>query len=595
MPTQPWPYALADDATPPLDADRLILWLVRRQWRTIVAGAAFGIPWMLSIALVPAAIGKAIDDGIVAHDGRALLLWAGVIMAMGLVSAATTNLRHWFAVTNWLLAAFRAAIVTERAVRRAGPALTREKPAGEVLTAFANDFWKLGNVFDVSARMAGAVVSFAVVSVILLRGSVTLGLVMLIGGPVLLASLSFVMRPLQRRQHAQREESGRLTALGADTVSGLRVLRGVGGEENFLARYAVQSGRVRDAGVRLSGVQALLDASQVLLPGVFVVVVTGLGAHLAVAGDISPGQLVAFYGYTAFLTMPLRTATEFVNKAITSRVMAGRLVEILAAQPDHPLLFSPIPPKSTDTPVHIPGIGEKSTDTPVPHGGDLVDPVSGARIESGRLTALVSARPEESADIAARLGRTTPGRHGVRWGDTDLDDLPIEQVRRSIVVAQSDPHLFSGPVRRELGVEPEVSGDDCALRAALHTADASDAVDSIDGGLDGELEERGRSLSGGQRQRLALARVLLRDPEVLVLIEPTSAVDAHTEARIAERIPKHRSGSTTVIVTASPLVLDRADTVLVVEDGIVTTRGTHRDLVRNDPAYRRIVLRAEED
>ena len=612
MPTTSWPYALEADATPPTDADRLLLWLVRRQWRTIVGGAAFGIPWMLSIALVPAAIGKAIDDGLVARDGRALVLWSAVILGMGLVSAATTNLRHWFAVRNWLFAAFRAAIVTERAVRRAGPALTRDKPAGEVLAAFANDFWKVGGAFDVSARFAGAIASFVVVSVILLRGSVLLGLVMLLGGPLLLTSLALVMRPLQKRQEAQRTESGALTALGADTVSGLRVLRGVGGEETFLSRYAGQSGRVRAAGVRLSGVQALLDASQVLLPGVFVVVVTGLGAHLAVAGDISPGQLVAFYGYTAFLTMPLRTATEFVNKLITSRVMARRLVSILAAQPDHPptptqpdhptqaVHNSPIPPICTGAPVHIGGIGEICT-------RELVDPASGVRILPGLLTAIVSANPEESATIAARLGRTVPGRHGVTLGGVAIDDLPIELVRRTVVVSQSDPHLFSGPVRRELAAATAVDTtaptpggddrrpDDDALLAALHTADAMDAIESIEGGLDGELEERGRSLSGGQRQRLALVRALLRDPDVLVLVEPTSAVDAHTEARIAERIPKHRSGSTTVVVTASPLLLDRADRVLVVEDGTVTTEGTHRDLVRNNPAYRRVVLRGEDD
>ncbi|MFC7491395.1 MULTISPECIES: ABC transporter ATP-binding protein [unclassified Knoellia] len=589
--TLPWPYAVEADATPPLDADRLILWLARRQWRTLVAGAAFGIPWMLSIALVPAAIGRAIDDGLVARDGRALVLWAAVILGMGIVSALTTNLRHWFAVSSWLFAAFHSAIVTERAVRRAGPALTRDKPAGEVLTAFANDFWKLGGVFDVTARFTGAIVSFVVVSVILLRGSLTLGLVMLIGGPLLLGSLSFIMRPLQKRQQAQREESGQLTALGADTVSGLRVLRGVGGEENFLDRYACQSSRVREAGVRLSGVQAMLDASQVLLPALFVVVVTGLGAHLAVAREISPGQLVAFYGYTAFLTMPLRTATEFVNKLITARVMAGRLVSILDGQPDH----SPSPTPAFRT--HP--MGRLGTDTPVVRAPrELVDPLSGVRIAPGRLTAIVSARPEDAAEIAARLGRTVPGRQGVTWGEDVLDELPIEDVRRTILVSQSDPHLFSGPVRRELGgrtATGEAQGDDEALLAALHTADAADAIDSLEGGLDGELEERGRSLSGGQRQRLALARVLLRDPEVLVLVEPTSAVDAHTEARIAERISKHRNGSTTVIVTASPLLLDRADTVLVVEDGAVTTHGTHRDLVRSNPAYRRIVLRGEED
>ncbi|PRY52926.1 ABC-type multidrug transport system fused ATPase/permease subunit [Knoellia remsis] len=417
-------------------------------------------------------------------------------------------------------------------------------------------------------------------SVILLRGSVLLGVVMLVGGPLLISSLALIMRPLQKRQQAQRDQAGRLTALGADTVAGLRVLRGVGGEENFLGRYAGQSSRVRDAGIRMASVQALLDAAQVLLPGIFVVVVTGLGAHLAVSGEISAGQLVAFYGYTAFLTMPLRTATEFVNKLITSRVMAGRLVPILAAEPDHP--SSQIGPSRT---VQLGGIGTGD--------GPLVDPVSGVRIEPGQLTAIVSARPEESAAIAARLGRIVPGRHGVTWGDTSLDDLPIEEVRRRIVVSESDPYLFSGPVRGEL--DPSGRADDTELWAALHTADAADAIDSVDGRLDGELEERGRALSGGQRQRLALARALLRDPEVLVLVEPTSAVDAHTEARIAERLPKHRAGATTVLVTASPLLLDRADTVLVAEHGKVTAHGTHRDLSREHPAYRRIVLRGEGD
>jgi len=328
MSHQFWAYAIDADEVPPLDADRYLGWLARHQWRTIVGGVLFGVPWMLSIALVPAAIGKAID-GLVAHDEKALLVWSAAIMGLGLVSAVTTNGRHWFAVRNWLIASFRTAIVTERAVRRAGPALTRQMPAGEVVTSFASDFWRIGNAYDVTARMAGAVVSFLVVSAILLRGSVVLGVIMLVGGPVLLASLTLVMRPLQRRQASQRHEAGLLTSLGADTVAGLRVLRGIGGEDTFLTRYAAQSGRVRSAGVRLSGIQATLDAAQVLLPGIFVIIVTGVGAHLAVAGEITPGQLVAFYGYTAFLTMPLRTATEFVDKMIRARVAARRVVAVL--------------------------------------------------------------------------------------------------------------------------------------------------------------------------------------------------------------------------------------------------------------------------
>ena len=567
-----WPYSVPTDQAPPLDADRLILWLARRQWRTLVGGVLFGVPWMLSIALVPAAIGKAIDEGLVAHDGQALLVWSAAIMGLGVVSAVTTNGRHWFAVRGWLIASFRTAVVTERAVRRAGPALTRQMPAGEVVTSFASDFWRMGNIFDITARFAGAIVSFVVVAFILLRGSMVLGVIVLVGGPLLLASLALVMRPLQRRQAAQRHEAGLLTSLGADTVAGLRVLRGIGGEDTFLRRYAEQSGRVRAAGVRLSGIQATLDAAQVLLPGVFVVLVTGVGAHLAVAGEITPGQLVAFYGYTAFLTMPLRTATEFVDKLVRSRVAARRIVTILGVEPDHATTG--------------PGVGLNGY--VVDPAAPLVDPVTQVVIEPNRVTALVSARPEETAELAHRLGRTRPGRHGVRWGDVPLDDLPVDAVRSRVVVSEADPHLFSGPVREALG-----GHDDEQRRTAVWVTSASDALEALENGLDGELEERGRALSGGQRQRVALARALLRDPEVLVLIEPTSAVDAHTEARIAERLVAHRAGRTTVLVTASPLLLDRADTVVLVEHGRVVATGRHHDLLRSNPDYRDVVLRGE--
>ena len=622
-----WPYAIDADVAPPHDADRLLLWLARRQWRTLLGGVVFGVPWMLSIALVPAAIGQAIDDGLVAHDAGALVTWSAAIMALGLVSAVTTNGRHWFAVRNWLISSYRTALVTERSVRRAGPALTREMPAGEVVTSFASDFWRMGNVFDVTARLAGAVVSFVVVSIILLRGSVLLGVIMLVGGPLLLASLSLVMRPLQRRQQAQRHETGLLTSLGADTVAGLRVLRGIGGEDAFLARYAAQSDRVRLAGVRLSGVQAVLDAAQVLLPGTFVVIVTGIGAHLAVAGEISPGQLVAFYGYTAFLTMPLRTATEFVDKLVRARVAARRVTRILGVEPDHATDPSVRPADDRlvgaesgtvttgDRRVeagavvrthrdHAAGTG---TGTRPPAGpsagagtlirdrvdgelgsGPLVDPRSGVVVEPGRLTALVSARPEETTAVAHRLGRTSPGRHGVRWGDTALDDVPVGDVRARVVVSEAEPHLFSGPLREALGGTSDEERLD-----AIHVASASDVLEAIEHGLEGVLEERGRALSGGQRQRVSLARALLREPEVLVLIEPTSAVDAHTEARIAERLVEHRHGRTTVLVTASPLLLDRADTVLLVEGGVVTAAGRHHDLLRSHPAYRDVVLRGE--
>ena len=151
-------------------------------------------------------------------------------------------------------------------------------------------------------------------------------------------------------------------------------------------------------------------------------------------------------------------------------------------------------------------------------------------------------------------------------------------MRERIVVAEATPHLFSGLLQEELDVRGTATQDD--LLRVIATADAQDVLDSVPDGLAGELPEKGRSLSGGQRQRVALARALLIDPEILVLVEPTSAVDAHTEARIAARLADVRRGRTTLVVTASPLVLDHVDEVAFVQDGVVRARGSHDDLLR---------------
>jgi ABC-type multidrug transport system fused ATPase/permease subunit len=207
-------------------------------------------------------------------------------------------------------------------------------------------------------------------------------------------------------------------------------------------------------------------------------------------------------------------------------------------------------------------------------------------VTHGLVTALVSDRPEETALVADRLGRYVDGE--VRWGDVPLAGLPRDVVRRRIVVSDTESALFSGV----LGQQVDVRGrGDRALAAALRTASAEDILDALPEGLDTPVTERGRSFSGGQRQRLVLARALAVDPEVLVLVEPTSAVDAHTEARIADRLVAHRAGRTTVVTTTSPLLLDRVDRVALLRDGRVVAVGTHRELLRDLPEYRAVVTR----
>lgn len=557
---------------------RFIGWVGRGQWPTLLGGIALGVIWMVSQALLPATMARAIDEGVIAGDRDALWRWCAAFLGLALVTAAAGALRHLMAVTNWLRAAFRSVQLIGWHGADTGEALPRDTPTGDVVAAVASDSMRLGGLYDVSARFAGAVVSYVVVAVILLRASQPLGLIVLIGVPVLVSLLAFVVRPLQRRQAEQREQSGRLIGLGADTVAGLRVLRGIGGEPTFLTRYAAQSGQVRESGYRVAGVQATLDAAQTLLPGVFVIVVTWLGARFAIDGRITPGQLVAFYGYSAFLVLPLRTATEFVDRATRAYVGARKIIAVLRVEPDHR--------DGADGPLRA---------MPEP-GARLVDERSGVQVEPGELLGVVCASPETSAALADRLGRFGTDDAMVTLGGIPVRELPLEALRERVVVSETDPRLFTGTLRDEL--DPWGIRDDDTILAALAVASGEDVLEALPDGLDSLVEERGRSFSGGQRQRLALTRALLADADTLVLVEPTSAVDAHTEARIAERLAAHRAGRATVVMTASPLVLDRCDRVVLLDGDRVVASGTHHELMHSHPAraaYRAVVVRGEED
>ncbi|RIQ28619.1 ABC transporter ATP-binding protein [Jiangella rhizosphaerae] len=566
------PYA--DPGTPDTRSrTRFLAWLGRAQWRTLVVGAFFGILWMVAQALIPWAIGHGID-GIVHDDSGSTARWATLVAGLGLVQALAGVMRHRASVANWLYAAFRVIQLVSRHTARTGPAVPKTMSTGEVVATVSSDSMHIGHMMEVSPRFAGAIVSYVLVAVIVLDTSVPLGLMVLIGVPLLVVAMGPLIRPLQERQRRQREALGDLTALGADTVAGLRVLRGIGGEKVFIRRYAERSETVRAAGVRLAGTQALLDAVLVLLPGVFLVLLTWVGARLVLSGDVDPGALVALYGYAFFLLMPVRTAGEMAFVATRAMVAARRVLAVLAIEREVP----DTSPDAAKAPVPVPA-------------APLVDEATGLRVEPGSLTMLVSDEPAFTAALADRLGRLVPG-DGVRLGDVPLDQLPVAEVRRRIVVSDPEPTLFTGSLRG--GLDPYGRHDDAELIAAMDTASAGDVLETLRDGLDATVEERGRSLSGGQRQRVALARVLVREPEVLVLVEPTSAVDAHTEAAIAGRLRDARAGRTTVVVTASPLMLAKADTVAWFDDGRLVATGSHDELMSTTPAYRRTVTREED-
>ena len=540
-------------------------WLVRRYRRTVFPAIALAILWMLCQALVPAVIGRAIDAA-TRRDGHGLLAWSLVLLGFGAGQALFGVLRHRFAVVNFLSAMFVTVQVTVRQAGRLGSALPRRLDTGEVVAIGTADIRAVGAAVDITARGTGSLIAVLTVTVILLLTSVPLGLVVVLGVPILMAVVGVLIKPLHHRQQAVREQQGLLTGRAADLVGGLRVLRGVGGEAVIAERYRTESQALRVAGVRTAGVESLLEAAQVLLPGIFLVLVTWLGAHFALSGQITVGQLVSFYAYAAFLVAPLRQLTETLDKLTRGHVASRRVVNLLAAETDLPDPAAPAPAEG--------------------FAGDLADPESGVVVRPGEITAIVAALPAEAALIADRLGRYAEGG---AVGGRPLGEFALATVRERVLVADNDAHLFSGSLRADL--DPHDGG---LLPAALHAAAATDIVEALPDGLDSEVAERGREFSGGQQQRLRLTRALVADPETLILVEPTSAVDAHTEARIADRLITARAGRTTVICTSSPLVLDRTDQVCFVDGGRLVASGSHHGLLATEPRYARTVLREDQ-
>jgi ABC-type multidrug transport system fused ATPase/permease subunit len=323
---------------------RYLVWVARTQRRALLGGIALGVLWMISQALMPAVIGRAIDDGITAKDVPALCSWAGVLLGLGVIQAVSGVTRHRFAVYNWLAAAYRTVQVISRQATRLGGTLPKRLTTGEVVSVGIADVAYIGDAMDITARATGAFVAIAAVAGIMLATSPPLGLIVVIGVPLIIVAVAPLLRPLHRRQVRQRELSGELNTRAADIVAGLRVLRGVGGEQVFAGRYRDESQSVRRAGVEVARAESMLSGAEVLLPGLLIVLVTWVGARFAVEGRISIGHLVAFYGYAVFLIEPMRTLGEAADKITKAHVAAARVVRILSLEPEFPDEGTRVPP-----------------------------------------------------------------------------------------------------------------------------------------------------------------------------------------------------------------------------------------------------------
>ena len=542
-----------------------LLWIARNQMKVILVGSIFGILSIASLAVMPGFLGRAVQ-AIADHNQGALTRWVLIIFALGISQSFASVLRHRWAVASWIIAATRLKQIIARKASELGADLPRLISTGEVVSVNNNDVERMARGFDNIPRLIGSIISFIFVAIVLIRSSPTIGLIVILGVPLMALAITPIIGPLQEREAEQRRKLSHSSNLASDTVAGLRVLRGIGGEDAFIQRFKIASQEVRAAAVRTARTRSLLQALQVVLPGVFVLIVIFAGGNLVAEGRMKVGELLSFYGYSAFLVLPLRVMTETAQRMTSAVVSARRVIALLSVEP-----------------INHWGVKESPD-----RYGVLKDGVSGVEIRPGEFLVIVSEDPLLADQLCDRLGGYVDAQQ-VTIGNLPLTEFSRDAIRRTIYSQEKEPAILSGTIGSIFSVPH--SGR-LSIEEAIDAASASNILDSLEGeGLDAEVVERGRTLSGGERQRLALARTLYVDAPIVILDDPTSAVDAHTETRIAARLSDIRVGRTTVIFSNSPLILDRADRVELILNGAVQANGTHKELLLRSQRYRDLVMR----
>jgi putative ABC transport system ATP-binding protein len=549
-------------------ASTLLRATVRAERRRLAASSMLFVGHQLGEALVPVVAGALVDRAIVTADGGALLRWLAILAAVFAVLSTSWRLGDRLLSVALEEAAHELRLrLTERFLAPAGVAGTPS--GGQVVSVATTDV--IGTVRILAAVAAGLAAAAALVTtaIVLLVISAPLGLVVLLGLPAVVVVEQALVRPLEERTGAQRTDAAAAASLATDLLTGVRVLAGLRAGGAASARYRAASRRSLDAGLRAARLAAVHEGTTVIATGGFIAVVAGVAGVLAADGRISIGALIAAVGVTQFLVGPLWRVGWATGELARARASAARVAPLLVA----------------------PGAIADGTDV-VPEGpGELVlHGVShrGVRgldlaVGAGELVALAVLDPRDAATIVDLLARVEdPGSGSITLDGRPLPQLRLELLRRELVVARHDAVLFSGTVSEIVG-----GADVHALVAAVA---AEDLHEQLPEGVETHVATGGTSLSGGQRQRLALARALGLAPRVLVLHDPTTAVDPMTEARLAAGLRERRRGATTLVLTTSPALLAVADRVVVVDDGRVRDVGSHDELLGRDDRYAAAVL-----
>jgi ATP-binding cassette subfamily B protein len=554
----------------------------------VVAGVALGLLWTAMRVVVPLLVRGAIDHGIEADDGDALVRWTALMAVVGTVQAVTTGFRRY--------TAFRVARRAETDLRDRifshlqglHFAYHDQAQTGRLMSRANTDLNQVqAFVVMIPLTLSNATAVLAVVCVLV---SIDPLLTLLAVGT--LPAVNVVARRfgqrIQPRSMAIQAESAELASVVEETVSGVRVVKGFGAEAGQRRRFGIEADDVYDASMGATRVRATYWPILELLPTVGLIATLWYGGHQVLDGRLTIGTLVAFNVYVVMLIWPLRMLGMILAQAQRATASAQRVHEVLATEvqvvdPAHPVA---LPPRSAG---HVGAVRFRGvrfayagTDAPVLDGFDL-------EVAPGESVALVGATGSGKSTVARLLPRFYDTDAGtIELDGVDVRRVSLAELRRSIGIVFEETFLFADTVAANIAFADPDAGT-AAIERAARLAGAHDFVVDLPEGYGTVIGERGFSLSGGQRQRVAIARAILADPRVLVLDDATSAVDPTKEHEIRDSLGEVMRDRTTIVIAHRPATIALADRVVLLDGGRVAATGTHTELLATNPRYRQVL------
>ncbi|TWT24271.1 ABC transporter ATP-binding protein [Planomicrobium sp. CPCC 101110] len=565
-------------------------WFFKENWLryTVAVGLLFIAniieivpPWLIGVAI----------DSIAEGQLTSTLLWQYIaVLAGSLVLAYVINF-------IWQYQLFGGAYVIERQLRsslmghflKMTPTFYEKNRTGDLMARATNDLRAISEtagfgiltLVDSTLYMATIIVAMGILV------SWKLTFLALLPLPILAIVVQVLGKKIHERYTAAQDAFGEMNDSVLESVGGVRVIRAYVQERASEQQFAEMTEDVYEKNMAVERIDALFTPVTKVLTSISYMIGLGYGAFLVADGTMTLGDLVAFNVYLGMIVWPMFAIGELINTLQRGNASLDRVNETLDYAED---VVDPAHPKFADRPEKI---GFQEVSFTYPQSSSINLQGINLSMNSGQTLGIVGKTGSGKTTFVKQLLREYPlGGGSIRMNEIDLNDLTKEQLRSWIGYVPQDHVLFSRTIRANILFGKSDATED-EVRNALRLSYFEKDLEMLPNGLETLVGEKGVALSGGQKQRISIARALIKDPEILILDDSLSAVDAKTEAKIIENIQRERSGKTTIITTHRLSAVQHADWIVVLDDGKVIEEGTHDDLLKAHGWYNEQFLRQQ--